>query len=134
MPSSRQKTTSQQRKKTEGLEFLRERLLEQREELLNMYRRDVRVGQESADNGTEDIVDRANNSYNRELMFSLSDAERAMLIQIEAALERFQDGTYGKCEHCGREITPQRLQAIPWAKHCIDCQELEEKGLLRANE
>ena len=109
---------------------LRTRLLEQRQEIVNMYNQDVRAGQESADDGTEDIVDRANNSYNRELMFSLSDNERATLLQIENALRRMEEGIYGKCSNCGQPINILRLEAVPWARFCIDCQELAEKGLL----
>ncbi|HEX9943380.1 MAG TPA: TraR/DksA family transcriptional regulator [Thermoanaerobaculia bacterium] len=109
---------------------LRERLQNQRDEILNMYKQDLRAGQESADDGTEDIVDRANNAYNRELMFSLSDNERATLLQIENALRRMDEGGYGKCANCGQQIHILRLEAVPWARFCIDCQELAEKGLL----
>lgn len=116
----------------EGYDALRERLLQQKQEIVNMYKQDVRAGQESADDGTEDIVDRANNSYNRELMFSLSDGERQLVLQIDAALRRMDEGTYGRCANCGRQIALQRLQAVPWARFCIDCQELAEKGLLEA--
>lgn len=111
-------------------EALRERLQNQRQEILDMYKQDVRAGQESADDGTEDIVDRANNAYNRELMFSLSDAERQTLLQIENALRRMDEGVYGRCANCGQTINVLRLQAVPWARFCIDCQELAEKGLL----
>ena len=110
---------------------LRERLQSQRDEILNMYKQDLRAGQESADDGTEDIVDRANNAYNRELMFSLSDAERGTLLQIENALRRMDEGGgYGRCANCGQTINILRLEAVPWARFCIDCQELAEKGLL----
>lgn len=111
-------------------EALRERLDKQRTEILDMYKQDVRAGQESADDGTEDIVDRANNAYNRELMFSLSDAERQTLLQIENALKRMEEGGYGRCANCGQTINVLRLEAVPWARFCIDCQELAEKGLL----
>lgn len=117
---------------TEGYDALRDRLMQQKQEIVNMYKQDVRAGQESADDGTEDIVDRANNSYNRELMFSLSDGERQLVLQIDAALRRMDEGTYGRCANCGRQIALQRLQAVPWARFCIDCQELAEKGLLEA--
>jgi DnaK suppressor protein len=40
------------------------------------------------------------------------------------------EGTYGRCSNCGSTISIQRLQAIPWARYCIDCQELAEKGML----
>ena len=116
----------------ERFDALRARLQAQRDEIVNMYKQDVRAGQESADDGTEDIVDRANNSYNRELMFSLSDGERQLVLQIDAALRRMDEGTYGRCANCGRQIALQRLQAVPWARFCIDCQELAEKGLLEA--
>jgi len=109
---------------------LRQRLQNQRDEILNMYKQDLRAGQESADDGTEDIVDRANNAYNRELMFSLSDTERNTLLQIENALRRMDDGTYGRCSNCGQSIALPRLEALPWARFCVDCQELAEKGLL----
>jgi DnaK suppressor protein len=111
-------------------EALRERLQNQRAEIVNMYKQDVRAGQESADDGTEDIVDRANNAYNRELMFSLSDTERQTLLQIENALRRMDEGGYGRCANCGQQINILRLEAVPWARFCIDCQELAEKGLL----
>jgi DnaK suppressor protein len=116
----------------EVYDALRERLTQQRQEILNMYKQDIRAGQESADDGTEDIVDRANNSYNRELMFSLSDSERLLLLQIEEALSRMEMGTYGRCTNCGNTIHPLRLEAVPWARFCIDCQELAEKGMLEA--
>jgi DnaK suppressor protein len=111
---------------------LHDRLVQQRQEILNMYKQDVKAGQESADDGTDDIVDRANNAYNRELMFSLSDSERVLLFQIEEALSRMELGTYGRCTNCGNAINPLRLEAVPWARFCIDCQELAEKGLLES--
>lgn len=114
----------------DSFQALRERLESQRQEILDMYKQDVRAGQESADDGTEDIVDRANNAYNRELMFSLSDSERQMVLQIEAALARMDAGTYGRCANCGNAIAIRRLEAVPYARFCIDCQELAEKGLL----
>ncbi|HYN20001.1 MAG TPA: TraR/DksA family transcriptional regulator, partial [Thermoanaerobaculia bacterium] len=110
-----------------GFDVLRTRLLEQRREMYDLYNQDVRAGQESADDGTEDIVDRANNHYNRELMFSLSDTERQRLLQIEDALRRLDEGTYGRCGNCGGQINPLRLDAVPWTRYCIDCQELVER-------
>jgi DnaK suppressor protein len=114
-------------------ESLRERLLKQKQEILDMYNQDLKAGQESADDGTDDIVDRANAAYNRELMFSLSDSERTMLLQIEDALNRISAGAYGRCTNCGQTISMLRLEAVPWARFCIDCQELAEKGMLEAD-
>ena len=56
--------------------------------------------------------------------------ERLLLLQIEDALNRMNAGTYGRCTNCGNGIHPLRLDAVPWARFCIDCQELAEKGLL----
>lgn len=112
------------------LDGIRERLLAQRQEITDMYRSDVQAGKNAQDEQTDDIVDRANNSYNRELMFSLSDNERGMLLLLDKALARLEDGTYGSCTNCGREIGEPRLEAVPWAGFCIQCQELSEQGLL----
>jgi DnaK suppressor protein len=111
-------------------EALRTRLLDQRREMYDLYNQDIRAGQESADDGTEDIVDRANNHYNRELMFSLSDSERQRLLQIEDALRRMDEGSYGRCANCAGPINPLRLEAVPWTRFCIDCQELVERGMI----
>jgi DnaK suppressor protein len=47
---------------------------------------------------------------------------------INDALKRIEDGTYGICANCGKPIGEERLAAIPWATHCIDCKRLEERG------
>jgi len=113
-----------------GIDVVRRLLTTQRDEILAMYEHDVKAGQEASDEGSDDIVDRANNAYSRELLFSLSDGERHTLLRIEEALQRTESGTYGICTNCGNEIRPGRLKAMPWARYCIDCQELAEKGML----
>ncbi|MEM1206044.1 MAG: TraR/DksA family transcriptional regulator [Acidobacteriota bacterium] len=112
------------------LERLHEVLKAKRQEVFALYRRDVKVGQESTDDNADDFADRANNSYNRETMFALSTAERSMLFAIDEALERVEMKTFGICTHCGEEIGAARLRAVPWTRYCIECQELQEKGLL----
>ena len=101
-----------------------------RREMLSLYEHDVHAGQESTDDNADDFADRANNSYNRELMFSLSDNERRMLIHIDEAMKRLDDGSYGVCAYCSEPIGLPRLQALPWARYCIDCQERYEMGIL----
>ena len=113
-----------------GVDVIRKLLLHHRDEILAMYEHDVKAGQEASDEGSDDIVDRANNAYSRELLFSLSDGERHTLLRIEEALQRLEGGTYGVCRNCAAEIRPGRLKAMPWARYCIDCQELAEKGML----
>ncbi len=114
------------------LETLRESLELKRREMLDLYKHDIRVGQEATDDNADDFADRANNSYARELMFSLSDTERGMLIRIDEAFSRLDGGGYGTCTYCEESIDLERLKALPWARYCIGCQELEEKGLLDA--
>jgi RNA polymerase-binding transcription factor len=113
-----------------GLDNVRRLLNNQRNEILAMYQQDVKAGQEASDEGSDDIVDRANNAYSRELLFSISDGERHTLLRIEEALARLDSGSYGICTNCSREIRAGRLRAMPWARYCIDCQELAEKGML----
>ncbi len=113
-----------------GVDAVRRLLTTQRDEILAMYEHDVKAGQEASDEGSDDIVDRANNAYSRELLFSLSDGERHTMLRIEEALARIESGTYGICTNCSNEIRPGRLKAMPWARYCIDCQELAEKGML----
>lgn len=134
MPSTKTATTEKDQG-TAGLspedrETFRQALLTRRKDLLDLYNNDVRSGQESSDESADDFVDRANNSYARELMFSLSDTERELLIQVEEAVDRVGTEAYGDCLNCGRAIGLPRLKAVPWARHCIDCQEQEEMGLL----
>jgi DnaK suppressor protein len=113
-----------------GLDAIRAVLTDHKNQMLKLYEQDVRAGQEASDEGSDDVVDRANNAYSRELLFSLSDGERQTMLRIEEALQRVEQGVYGTCTNCQREIRAGRLKAVPWARYCIDCQELAEKGML----
>jgi DnaK suppressor protein len=73
-----------------------------------------------------DEGDRANGSQTQQLLSRLSNQERLMLDAIERALRRVEDGTFGMCVGCHREIGSKRLEAVPWAMRCIDCQERVE--------
>ncbi len=115
---------------TAVLTGLRDSLDVKRREMLSLYEHDVHAGQASTDDNADDFADRANNSYNRELMFSLSDNERRMLIRIDEAFKRLDEGSYGSCTFCNEPIGLARLEALPWAQYCIGCQEREEMGLL----
>lgn len=64
----------------------------------------------------------ASQVFDQQRALALRDRARAQLEQIEAALARIDDGTYGRCERCGADIAPDRLEALPWAALCIDCQ------------
>ncbi len=72
-----------------------------------------------ADVGTE--------NYDQEFTLSLIENEQEVLEQIYDALSRIEKGTFGLCENCGQPIAKPRLQAIPYAKFCIDCAREREK-------
>jgi len=109
---------------------LRRQLEEKRREIVDLYHRDLEVGQRTGGDGADDLVDRANDAYNREFMLALSGSERELLRDIDGALARLDSGSHGHCEPCGSQIPEARLKAVPWARYCIDCQERVEQGLL----
>jgi DnaK suppressor protein len=85
----------------------------------------------TADNDyAKDVVDQAADSYTKEFMFAQSSNDRLALSMVEGALDRLRDGSFGQCVHCGKEINLKRLEAVPWTRYCIECQEKIEQGLL----
>jgi DnaK suppressor protein len=106
-------------------------LREKQRQLLDSFERDKAAGNSQADDGIQDLADKAASAYSKELNFSLSDAERNLLMMIEEAFTRMRDGSYAVCTNCGQTIGDKRLQAVPWTPFCIDCQELQEKGMLQ---
>ncbi len=81
-------------------------------------------------NETPDPVDAAVQNYAKNVLISVSANESKMLQMIESALERIEDEEFGDCVNCKKFVGIKRIEAIPWAKFCINCQELLEKGLL----
>ncbi|HZC29947.1 MAG TPA: TraR/DksA C4-type zinc finger protein [Gaiellaceae bacterium] len=75
----------------------------------------------------EHLGDTATATLDREIDYTLEENSIRMLTQIDAALKRIDDGTYGICTNCGREIPRERLEAYPWASLCIDCQRQAER-------
>lgn len=116
------------------LKFFRDRLLEERNALLGVVGRNEDHGREADIEATQDPADKASNSYTKELLFSQSTNDRLILTQIEEAIERMDDDEYGVCINCSKEIAPKRLEALPWARYCIECQDLVERGLLEETE
>ncbi len=77
---------------------------------------------ETQESGTEDnLADSAAVTYDREMDFSLEENSEQVLEEIDRALKRIDDGSYGKCANCGNDIPAERLEAIPYAEYCIDC-------------
>ena len=63
----------------------------------------------------------ASQVFEQQRDLALRDRSRIELSRVEAALRSIDDGTYGTCTNCGNPIAAERLEAIPWAPHCIDC-------------
>ena len=111
-------------------EYYKKRLESRQEELLRFVTKSERDGREADEEATQDIADKAANSYTKEFLFHQSDENRRILQMIEEALERLKDGSYGHCVSCQGEVQVKRLEAVPWARHCFECQEKQDQGLL----
>ncbi|HEY8775183.1 MAG TPA: TraR/DksA C4-type zinc finger protein [Gaiellaceae bacterium] len=68
------------------------------------------------------LADTATETYDRELDYTLEENSEHVLAEIDGALKRIEEGTYGICTNCGKQIVVERLEALPWATLCIDCQ------------
>lgn len=75
-----------------------------------------------------DVVDAALDAAQDEISSKLAEVESRELVQIDTALERIREGTYGQCEVCNNKIPLARLNALPYAMTCIDCQRAAETG------
>jgi DnaK suppressor protein len=127
MPSTAAKAVRMSKKEMEKYR----RLLEEKKASLSSDLAKTRSAEEeTTEEATQDIADKAVSSYTREFLYSLTDGERSTLLQIDDALGRIDDGTYGLCINCGQPVSEKRLTAVPWAPYCVDCQELAEKGML----
>lgn len=106
---------------------IKDRLIAERENLLNKLKEnDLSID----DSETPDPVDLAVRNYSKNVMLAVSENDSRQIILINEALERIEDEEYGFCQNCEKEINPKRLDAIPWARYCLNCQELVEQGLL----
>ena len=113
------------------LETFKKRLETRQQELRRTVTRNQADGRlADEDTAAADIADRAASSYNKEFLFSQSNNDRALLMMVDGALARIREGSFGECIHCGKEINTKRLEAVPWTRHCIECQEKLEQGLL----
>jgi RNA polymerase-binding transcription factor len=114
--------------KKERDEF-RKLLAAKKESIIRKLTDTITESKEMESNVAQDLVDKAETSYTKELLLSLSDGERDQLLQIDEALKRLEHGEFGVCQVCTKEIGDKRLKAIPWTPLCIDCQEKAEEEL-----
>lgn len=107
-----------------------DRLLDRRESLVSQVQEAELYSRERDSEATQDPADMAANAYTKELLVSMSANDRQLLQLIDEAIDRIEAGNYGKCIHCGEPVLEKRLEAVPWARHCLRCQDLQERGLL----
>src|SRR5277367_4686912 len=112
------------------LESFKKRLETRQQELRRMVSRTEQDGRTIDEDSAQDIADRAASSYTKEFLFHQSNNDRQLLQMVEKALSRIREGNFGECISCGKEINAKRLEAVPWTRHCIECQEKAEQGQL----
>jgi len=111
----------------EQLQEIKTRLLQMREEVLAESQRAYAASQSLGKDGVPDIGDMSSNSYNQEVLMNLSEAQRAQVRDIDAALERMEQGVYGLCLRCEEEIPSRRMEVRPFSRYCVDCKSEVEK-------
>ncbi len=109
---------------------MREVLIKRRDALRKALAGDLSMLKELREQSSGDVVDFALDSAQDEISSQLAEVESRELSHIDKALDRMRQGEYGKCEVCETNIPMARLQALPYATFCIDCQrEAEKQGL-----
>src|SRR2546430_14736769 len=102
----------------------RKGLIKKHRQLAEGVGRPALYGRDQKDDSIKDLGDQANTAYTREFFFELGNGKNGLLRDVVSALQRIDDGSFGNCERCGEAIGDKRLEALPFARHCIDCQRL----------
>ncbi len=108
-------------------EQFRKLLADKKEIITRKLTETITESKEMESNVAQDLVDKAETSYTKEFLLSLSGGEREQLLLIDEALKRLEHGEFGVCQVCRKEIGAKRIVAIPWTPLCIDCQEKAEE-------
>src|SRR5207245_11558580 len=119
------KSTAANRKKY--LADLKEHLSDMKGKLLAEIDSELKAEREGNKDEGMDTYDLASEERDREINFILSDRERVKITQIDDALERMEEASYGVCVSCGLEIAGERLRAMPFTRLCRDCQQEQER-------
>jgi DnaK suppressor protein len=114
--------------KREKVEHFRKLLIAQLKEHTRHITADQEAALDVSDDGAKDSVDRSVDDVNTEIAFKLGDQESQLVADIDQALLRIKEGSYGKCARCGREIDERRLEALPTARYDAACQTLIEEA------
>lgn len=109
------------------MEAIRKQLLNLREQRLTEFRRQNAEAAALLDEGVADVADQGLTDSLKDFLHLMSDARREEIMQIDEALERLANGTYGRCPDCGRAIDIARLEIRPFTRLCLDCQRQAEQ-------
>lgn len=113
--------------KKDRLAYFRKRLVEKQRQLVVEVGRAALYGKAQEDDSIKDLGDQANTAYNREFIFELGNGDRRLLREVVTALQKIDEGSFGSCERCGESISDKRLEALPFARYCINCQRAAEE-------
>lgn len=115
------------------LKKFKELLIKQKERLVGGLNNIAKDASKSQRDSSGDIssyayhmADVATDHYDREFSMNIATSEQKVLLDIEDALKRIEDGSYGCCVECGKSIPMRRLKALPYAQHCLACQQKQE--------
>ncbi len=114
----------------QDLEQYKQNLLLQRQQLVGQVNENQRQTFEFGIEEMQDPVDVAVIDREQTIMLSITESERDLLEQIDEALQRIELQNYGTCQNCGQLIAEARLNAVPYARYCMTCQEKLENGTL----
>jgi len=120
------------RMRPDQLTHFQTRLVDKRRQLEDEVGRCVLYGKDLKDDASKDLGDQALSAYTREFQFELGSGDRRLLRDVLAALRKLDEGGFGECERCAEEISQKRLEALPFARYCIECQrhvEREERAV-----
>jgi len=116
------------------LKQIQNMLLERKMEILGKLLEEHETYVQHLKTETGDLADEAYDVIERDLAYDLSIAEKTELEEINEALRKIEEGTYGICEDCGEKIPVERLKVKPYARYCIKCKEKRErKKILRSH-
>jgi RNA polymerase-binding protein DksA len=116
------------------LKQFRQRLMQERMKFASEIKAIVREASKNPREASGDLsaytvhlADMSADTYERELSMGLASSEQEVLYQIDEALKRMDEGTYGTCQQCGKPISLSRLKAVPYTSLCIGCQRAKEQ-------
>ena len=121
------KKISTQKFKKSSFASIEQTLLKMKKDLLSGIAINIKDGSENTEAEIGDILDVTTKEREREFMLSMGNREREKLLEIDDALNKIKDGSYGICEECSKQIPTGRLKVMPFTKLCVECKSKTER-------